>query len=200
MNTENKKIFEKKFITSLKETIKLRESILNNTNLMEKTIQAAELVVKAYRDDKKVLLAGNGGSAADAQHLAAELVGRFYYDRAPLNAEAISTNTSDLTCLGNDYGYEFIFSRAVQAKGRKGDIFIAISTSGKSPNIIKAAQVAKQNGLPIVALTGATGGMLAEYADILINVPSTDTARIQECHITLGHLICEFVEAELFPR
>lgn len=189
-----------RFENSIQETIRLRQQILQSGILADRTCQAVQAIVKAYKNGKKVLLAGNGGSAADAQHLAAEFVGRFYYDRAPLYAEALSANTSDLTCIGNDYGYEHVFSRAIEGKGQADDIFIAISTSGQSPNILEAARAARKKGMFVISLTGETGGHLAEYSDILLNIPSRDTARIQECHITIGHLICEFVETELFPK
>jgi len=191
---------KKRFEISIQDTIQLRQKIIQSGVLAERTSLAVQAIVHAYRNGKKVLLAGNGGSAADAQHLAAEFVGRFYYDRAPLYAEALSTNSSDLTCIGNDYGFEHVFSRAVEGKGQPGDIFFAISTSGQSPNILKAAQAAKKKGMFVISLTGETGGNLAEYSDILLNIPSRDTARIQECHITIGHLICEFVESEIFPK
>ncbi len=196
MNSTLKERFDK----SVNDSIELREKILNSTDLAQKTVKTVELIVGAYKKGKKVLFAGNGGSAADAQHLAAELVGRFYYDRAPLYAEALTANTSDLTCIGNDYGYEYVFSRAVEGKGQEGDIFYAITTSGNSPNILKAAEVAKRKKMIVIGVTGETGGKLAEFSDVLLNVPSKDTARIQECHIMLGHLICEFVETELFPK
>lgn len=184
----------------MKATISLREKMMSNETFIENVLKTVEHILTAYKSDKKVLFAGNGGSAADAQHLAAELVGRFYYDRPPLYAEALTANTSDLTCVGNDYGYDHVFSRGIEAKGRTGDIFFAISTSGNSANIVKAAEAAKKKKMTVIALTGETGGRLSEYADVLLNIPSKDTARIQECHITLGHLICEFVESELFPK
>ena len=189
-----------KLLKSIENTIEIRQQILADEKLINNILQSVLAIVESYKSGGKVLMAGNGGSAADAQHMVAELVGRFYYDRPPLNAEAICTNTSDLTCIGNDYGYEFTFSRAIQAKGKAGDVFVAISTSGNSPNIINAAAAAKKLGLKVVALTGQAGGKLSEYADVLIKAPSSDTARIQECHTMFGHFICEFVEAELFPK
>lgn len=189
-----------KFIDSLKTAITLREKMMSNEAFVSNVLKTVDLIVTAYKNDKKVLFAGNGGSAADAQHLAAELVGRFYYDRPALYAEALTANTSDLTCIGNDYGYDFVFSRGVDAKGRAGDVLFAISTSGNSANVVNAAKSAKAKKMIVIAMTGETGGRLSEYADVLLNVPSKDTARIQECHITLGHLICEFIESELFPK
>ena len=147
-----------------------------------------------------MLLCGNGGSAADAQHLAAELSGRFYYDRAPLPAEALHTNSSFTTAVANDYSFEDIYSRAVHASGRKGDILIGLSTSGNSENIIRALKTAREMGILTVGMTGETGGKMKPFCDYLINVPSDDTPRIQESHILIGHIICELVESSLFPQ
>lgn len=146
------------------------------------------------------MFCGNGGSAADAQHLAAELSGRFYYDRAPLPAEALHANSSYITAVANDYSFDDIYARAVQGSGRKGDILIGISTSGNSENIIRAMKVAREIGILTVGMTGETGGKMKEFCDYLINVPSTDTPRIQEAHILIGHIICELVESSLFPK
>ena len=142
----------------------------------------------------------DSAKTADAQHLAAEFSGRFYYDRPPLDAEALHVNTSYLTAVGNDYSFDEIYSRLVKAKGNKGDILVALSTSGNSPNIIKAIETAKINGLITIGLTGETGGAMAGICDLMIRVPSMDTPRIQESHITIGHIICELVEATIFPR
>ena len=152
------------------------------------------------RNDHHVWFCGNGGSAADAQHIAAELSGRFYYDRPPLFAEALHVNTSYLTAVANDYSYNEIYARLMRAKGRKGDVLVGISTSGNSENVIRAMKVAKEKGLINVAWTGETGGKMKACADLLINVPSTDTPRIQESHIMIGHIICEIVEQNLFPK
>jgi len=149
---------------------------------------------------KKVLFCGNGGSAADAQHIAAELSGRFYFDREPLFAEALHVNTSYLTAVANDYSYDEVFSRLVKAKGRAGDILIGISTSGNSKNVIKAIEVANEKGMITIGMTGKTGGKMKEICKYLINVPSTDTPRIQEAHIMIGHIICEIVEKVLFEK
>ena len=143
---------------------------------------------------------GNGGRAADAQHLAAELSGRFYYDRPPLNAEALHCNSSYLTAVGNDYGYEHIFARLMRGTGHKGDVLVGISTSGNSKNILYAYDVCKELGISIISMTGATGGKMKEASDLLLNVPSTDTPRIQESHIMIGHIICELVESAIFPK
>ncbi len=182
----------------LKESIKVKEKILNDKTFIEKIKKTASLIVECYKRNGKVLFAGNGGSAADAQHLAAELVGRFYLDRKGLKAEALSVNTSSLTSISNDYGFASIFARQIEANGDKGDVFIAISTSGNSPNIIEAIKVCKEKGIIVVGFTGNSGGKMKDMCDILINVPSEITPRIQEAHITLGHIICEIVEKELF--
>jgi len=152
------------------------------------------------RTIKKYFFCGNGGSAADAQHIAAELSGRFYFDREPLFAEALHVNTSYLTAVANDYSYDEVFSRLVKAKGRAGDILIGISTSGNSKNVIKAIEVANEIGMISVGMTGKTGGKMKDICKYLINVPSTDTPRIQEGHIMIGHIICEIVEKVLFEK
>lgn len=187
-------------IRSIEDSIATKQQILNNSRLLE-TIQAvAEVMVKALREGKRILWCGNGGSAADAQHLAAELSGRFYYDRPPLNSEALHCNTSYLTAVANDYGYDLIYSRMIDGACHPGDVLVGISTSGNSKNICNAFRKAKQLGVITVALTGSTGGEMKDLSDFLLNVPSDDTPRIQESHIMLGHIICELVEAEMFPR
>ncbi len=185
---------------AIKASIEVRETFLGEAANLAAIEKAVQVISQGFRNDGALYLAGNGGSAADAQHLAAEFVGRFYYDRPPLRAEALSTNTSDITCIGNDYGFEHIFSRAVQGKGRKGDVLVAISTSGNSPNVVNAAIAAREKGMSIISMTGASGGRLLELSDVTIRVPSKDIPRIQECHITIGHIICELVEADLFPK
>ncbi|MFZ5435620.1 MAG: D-sedoheptulose 7-phosphate isomerase [Bacillota bacterium] len=165
--------------------------------LVPKIAKAAKLVAEALGDRGKVLLCGNGGSAADAQHIAGELVGRFLRERRPLPALALNTNTSTLTALGNDYGFEEVFARQVAALGRPGDVLIAISTSGKSPNVVRAASAARKKGLKVIGLTGAGGGELKELCDLCLCIPSESTPRIQEMHILIGHIICELVEAAL---
>ena len=185
---------------SIEASIATKQQILGNQSLLD-TIQAvAQVMIKALRDGKRILWCGNGGSAADAQHLAAELSGRFYYDRPPLNSEALHCNTSYLTAVANDYGYDLIYSRMIDGACRPGDVLVGISTSGNSKNICNAFRKAKDLGVITVAMTGATGGEMKAMADYLINVPSTDTPRIQESHIMLGHIICEIVEAQIFPR
>lgn len=182
----------------IKQSIKIKQRILDDQNLLEKIKQVADLTVRSLENGGKVLFSGNGGSAGDAQHLAAELSGRFYIDREPLYAEALHTNTSYITAVANDYSYDVIYARLVRAMGKKGDVFFGISTSGNSKNIINALIEAKNKSMHTIALTGETGGDMAKYAEILINVPSTDTPRIQEAHITIGHIICELVENKYF--
>lgn len=182
------------------ESINVKTQILNNEVMMASCEEIAEKVAEAFRNDKKVLFCGNGGSAADAQHLAAEFSGRFYFDRDPLDAEALHVNTSYITAVGNDYSYDEIFSRVLKAKGRKGDFLFGISTSGNSKNVLKAFEVAREKGMIIVAMTGESGGKMKGNCDYLLNVPSSDTPRIQESHIMLGHIICELVEDSLFQK
>lgn len=181
-------------------SIDLKTSLLSNDAILNNVQNIVNDIVTCYKNDGKVLWAGNGGSAADAQHLAAELSGRFYYDRPPLFSEALHVNTSYTTAVANDYSYDVIYSRLTQAMGRKGDVLIGLSTSGNSTNVIKALEVANQIGMVTVAFTGETGGKMKDTAKYLINIPSKDTPRIQECHMILGHTICEFVEIALFPK
>jgi len=183
---------------NLQDSINVKRLILENDELIDTISKVAEEIINAFRNDKKVLLCGNGGSAADAQHIAAELSGRFYFDREPLFAEALHVNTSYITAVANDYSYDEIYARLVKAKGRRGDILIGISTSGNSKNVIKAIEVANEIGMITVGMTGETGGKMRDLCKYLINVPSRDTPRIQEAHITIGHIICEIVERELF--
>lgn len=187
-------------IRSIEESIITKQNILRNIDMLERIQAVADVMVKALREGKRILWCGNGGSAADAQHLAAELSGRFYYDRPPLNSEAMHCNTSYLTAVANDYGYDLIYSRMIDGACKPGDVLVGISTSGNSTNICNAFRKAKDLGVITVAMTGETGGEMKELADYLLNVPSTDTPRIQESHIMLGHIICEIVEAHMFPR
>ncbi|MFM2376775.1 MAG: hypothetical protein RLZZ165_1872 [Bacteroidota bacterium] len=184
----------------IQDAIKVKLQTLQDGELLSTVEKVVRQVVKTLKSDGKVLLCGNGGSAADAQHIAAELSGRFYLDRDPLFSEALHVNTSYLTAVANDYGYDQVYSRLVRAKGRKGDVLFAISTSGNSANILEALKAARQIGMATVSMTGLTGGKMREMSDHLLNVPSTDTPRIQEVHILLGHIICELVESELFPQ
>lgn len=179
-------------------SIDTKQNILKDTALMETIAQVGRECVELYRNGKKTLLAGNGGSAADAQHIAAELVGRYGFDRPSIPSIALTTDTSNLTAIGNDYGYDKVFSRQMEGMGSEGDLFIGISTSGNSVNIINAITAAKAKGVKTVALVGRDGGEMARIADIAIIVPSNDTPRIQESHILIGHMICDIIEKELF--
>ena len=163
-------------------------------------VDAVALSVAALRDGHKLLFAGNGGSAADAQHWAGELVSRFYYDRPGLPAIALTTDSSILTAIGNDYGYDYTFARQVEALGQAGDVFVAISTSGNSPNIIRAAEAARARGVHVVGFSGVGGGKLAPLSDICFRIPSTETPRIQEGHEFVGHMLCALIEAQMYPR
>lgn len=163
-------------------------------------LAAGRRMSECLQAGNKVLVFGNGGSAADAQHLAAELVGRYLYDRPGLPALALTTDTSALTAIGNDMGYESVFRRQVEAHGRKGDVAIGISTSGRSRNVVDALRAARERGLATIALTGGGGGMLKDAVDFLLDAPSTDTPRIQELHGLVVHLLCQIVEETLFPR
>ena len=185
---------------SIAGSIATKQQILDTPELLETIRRVAEVMVEALQHGRRILWCGNGGSAADAQHLAAELSGRFYYDRPPLNSEALHCNTSYLTAVANDYGYDLIYSRMINGSCQKGDVLVGLSTSGNSKNIVNAFKKAKELGVITVALTGETGGEMKALADYLLNVPSSDTPRIQECHIMLGHIICEMVEATIFPR
>ena len=160
--------------------------------------RAVDLIVSCFRNGGRVYFCGNGGSAADAQHLAAEFSGRFYFDRPVLPADALHCNTSYLTAVANDYGYDKIFARLISGLGREGDILVGLSTSGNSENILQAFEVCRKKGVRTIAMTGASGGRMKALTDLLINVPSTDTPRIQEAHITVGHIICELVEQIIF--
>ena len=188
-------------ITALiRKSIQTKEAVLNDPELLKRVQEATETCIKAFRSGKKVLFCGNGGSAADAQHLAAELSGRFYTDRPPLYSEALHVNSSYMTAVANDYSFEVVYSRMVEACGKEGDVLFAISTSGNSGNILKAAESAKKLGMTVVGMTGESGGKLKGVCDILLNVPSKDTPRIQESHILMGHIICQLTEENLFPR
>jgi D-sedoheptulose 7-phosphate isomerase len=182
----------------IESSIKVKEQLLQNETLLIEIEKTVEICVNALKADKKLLFAGNGGSAADAQHLAAEFSGRFYKDRTPLYAEALHVNSSYLTAVANDYSYDEVYSRMIIAKGRPGDVFIGISTSGNSKNIIKAIEAARKQQMHIIGMTGENGGIMKSVCDILLNMPSNDTPRIQEAHILVGHIICEFVEEQLF--
>ncbi len=189
------------FIKSkIEESVALKSSLLSNTEILTAVDTIVNDIVNCYKNGGKVLWCGNGGSAADAQHMAAELSGRFYYDRPPLFSEALHVNTSYITAVANDYSYDIIYSRLVEAMGKKGDILIGLSTSGNSGNVIKAIEKANAMGITTIAFTGQTGGKIKGLSKYLINIPSTDTPRIQECHMLLCHTICEMVEMNLFPK
>ena len=185
---------------SIEQSIAAKQAILADGEFLARIQKAADIIIASLQGGGKIHFCGNGGSAADAQHLAAELSGRFYYDRPPLNAEALHCNTSYLTAVGNDYGYEHIFARLLRGTAKKGDVLVGISTSGNSKNILCAYDVCKELGVSIISMTGATGGKMKDLSDLLLNVPSTDTPRIQENHIMIGHIICELVESAMFPR
>lgn len=185
---------------SIGQSIAIKQSILGDSDFMYRIEQAANIMVASLRNGGKIHFCGNGGSAADAQHLAAELSGRFYYDRPPLNADALHCNSSYLTAVGNDYGYEHIFARLLQCSARRGDVLVGISTSGNSENILRAYQVCDEMGITTISMTGSSGGKMKEFSTLLLNVPSTDTPRIQECHIMIGHIICELIESMMFPK
>lgn len=182
----------------VRESIATKQALLEEEETLELVEQVVEACVEAFRSGKKVLFCGNGGSAADAQHLAGELSGRFYLDREPLFAEAMHVNTSFLTAVANDYSYEEAFARMVRAAGREGDVLFALSTSGNSPNILAAIDSARRMKMKVVGMTGRKGGKFPGLCDFVLKVPSDNTPRIQECHILLGHIICELVEAAIF--
>ena len=188
----------KKISDIIQESINVKAAILKDEKLIQILAECTNEIVKSFQNGNKVLFCGNGGSAADAQHLAAEFSGRFYTDRDALPAEALHVNTSYLTAVANDYSYDVVYSRLIKGIGNKGDVLVGLSTSGNSGNIVKAFEMAKEKGMITVGLTGATGGKMKELSDFLLNVPSTDTPRIQESHILLGHIICQLVEEKYF--
>ena len=187
-----------RIVNIIQRSIEVKTELMNDAGLHQRIQTAVDWSIHTFKQEGKILFCGNGGSAADAQHLAAEFSGRFYINRAPLFAEALHVNSSFLTAVANDYDFPTVFARAVQAMGKTGDILVAISTSGNSENIVRAAQTAQFLGMKVIAMTGSGGGKLAAHADLLLNVPSNDTPRIQEAHILVGHIICELVEAALF--
>lgn len=183
-------------IRELEESAQLKRAVAHD--LTDKIATAAQMIIDAYKEGGKVLLIGNGGSAADAQHLAAELIGRFKLERKALAAIALTTDTSVLTALANDYGYDIVFSRQIEALADDRDVLIAITTSGTSSNILKAVEMAHSKGIKVIGLTGGNGGKLKDMVNLAITVPSDNISRIQEAHITIGHIICKLVERELF--
>lgn len=188
---------KEKIKSIIKKSIETKQEIQKDDYLIN-IIKISEIITNAFKSGNKVLFCGNGGSAADAQHLAAEFSGRFYKDRKALPSDALHCNTSYLTAVANDYSYEDIYSRIIEGTGVKGDVLIGISTSGNSKNIVKAFEVSKSLGVITVGLTGITGGNMKNVSDYIIQVPSNDTPRIQECHIMIGHILCEIVENNLF--
>lgn len=187
-------------LQQIKDSVETKERILKDTALVDLIDTIAKDLIAAYRAGKKTLIAGNGGSAADAQHIAAEFVSRFYFDRPALPSIALTVDTSALTAIGNDYGYEYLFSRQLEANAQKGDFYIAISTSGNSKNILHSLETAKRLGVKTIGLTGAKGGKMKEMTDYCICVPSDETPRIQESHILIGHILCAAVEKDLFEK
>ncbi|OAV43404.1 SIS domain-containing protein [Lewinella sp. 4G2] len=185
---------------NLQTSLHLRQRLLEDDATTETVTRITQAIIDCYASDGKVFFCGNGGSAADAQHLAAELSGRYYYDRPPLFAEALHVNTSYITAVANDYSFAEIYSRWVTAIGRKGDVLIAMSTSGNSENVVRAVKKGNENGMVTVGFTGESGGKLAGLCDHLLAIPSTDTPRIQELHMLYGHTICEIVERAVFPK
>ncbi len=183
-----------------RETMRNLEAMASDDGVVSLIGAVAGVCVRALGGGHKILFAGNGGSAADAQHLAGELVSRFAYDRPGLAAFALTTDTSVLTAIGNDYGYERLFARQVEAVGSAGDVLFGISTSGRSPNVLAALDVARKKGLTTVGMTGRGGGQMPERCDYLLHVPSDATPRIQEGHIAMGHAICQIIEAQMFPK
>ena len=189
------------FVTDeIRTSMEVKTKLFEDKELIQTIAQVTDLCIDAYKNGKKVILAGNGGSAADAQHIAAEFVSRFYFDRPGLPSIALSSDPSIVTAIGNDYGYENLFARQVEAQGVEGDIFIGISTSGRSYNVLKAIEKAKSKKMKTVALTSVKGKEMADHCDMALQVPSEVTPKIQECHIAIGHAICAGVEAALFKK
>lgn len=184
----------------IKDSIATKQALLEDKGIISTIEKVVEVIVEGYKNDKKVLIAGNGGSAADAQHIAGELVSRFYFDRPGLASIALTTDSSILTAIGNDYGYDMTFSRQVQANGQKGDVFIGISTSGNSKNILAAIEEAKKKGITTVGFVGKNSCKMDEECDFVIKVPSSETPKIQESHIMIGHIICAMVESKMFKK
>jgi D-sedoheptulose 7-phosphate isomerase len=189
-----------KISIGIKNSIDVKKIILEDKKIINTIEEVSKVIIHAFQQKHKVFFCGNGGSASDAQHLSAEFTGRFYFDREPLDSEALHVNTAYLTAVANDYSYDEVYSRLVKAKCSKGDVLVGLSTSGNSKNIIKAFEEAKKLGVVTVGMTGKSGGAMKILSDYLINIPSVDTPRIQEAHIMIGHIICELVEEEMFPH
>lgn len=184
----------------IKEAQKLQLEVLQNKELLDKVAEIASLLIESFNSENQLFLCGNGGSASDAMHLATEFSGRYYLDRKPLNAQALNVNAAELTAVSNDFGYQKVFARILESRAKKNDILWVFSTSGNSPNIVQVLEKAKSLEIKTIAFTGITGGKIMHLADYVVNVPSTDTPRIQEIHILLGHIICEIVEKEIFGK
>ena len=184
----------------IRDSLEVKKKLLESTEIMAQLHWACEKAIDAYKKGRKILVAGNGGSAADAQHIVAEFVSRFYFDRPGLPAIALTTDTSIITAIGNDYGYEKLFSRQIEANGAEGDIFMGISTSGNSANVIAGLKQAKKQGIFCLSFSGESGGKMKELSDLCICVPSSSTPRVQESHILMGHIICAAVEEALFAK
>jgi D-sedoheptulose 7-phosphate isomerase len=187
-------------IKNIQESIRLKTELLSNKEIINNSNMIAEKIIECYKNGNKVYFCGNGGSFADAQHLSAELSGRFYFDREPLEVVLLASNVSYLTAVGNDYSYSDIFSREIKSSIKKGDVLICFSTSGKSKNVIKAIEVATNKGAIVVSFIGNDGGKMKDISDINLIIPSNNTARIQECHTLLGHTILEIVENKMFKK
>lgn len=190
----------KRISEAIRQSVEVKQKILGDREILETIHKVAETCAQALCNGNKVLFCGNGGSAADAQHLAAELSGRFYYDRPPLAAESLTVNTSFITAVANDYSYDNVFARMLNSIGHQGDVLIGLSTSGNSENVIRAFKAAHEKGIITVGFTGEGGGRLNPLSDFIICVPSSDTPRIQESHIMIGHIICELIESSIFPK
>ncbi len=181
------------------ESKEINQLILENDDTINRIQKFAELIIKSYQNGGKLFIAGNGGSAADSQHITAELVSRFYKERKALPAESLNVNTSNLTAIANDYDFSVVFSRQLEANAKEGDVFLGISTSGNSKNILNALKISKKLNIYTLGLTGKDGGEMANLCDNIIMIPSCNTPRIQEYHITIGHILCELIESSLFP-
>ncbi len=192
--------YSNSIIKKIKESYMIGKKIINKQDLLSSISRACDIILESLKNGRKIIFAGNGGSAADAQHMAAELVGKFYLERDPLPAVALNTNSSIISAIGNDYGFDLVFSRQVMGIGSSGDTMIGITTSGNSKNIVLAFMEAKRMGINTIGFTGNSGGKVRGIVDVLINIPSDDTPRIQEFHIMVGHIICEIVERKIFPR
>jgi D-sedoheptulose 7-phosphate isomerase len=190
--------FEQRAVQTIKASIAAKQQLLANQEILSTIAQVSKVMVESFQQGNKVFLFGNGGSAADSQHIAADFVGRFAFDRPPLPALALSVNSSCVTAIGNDYGFDLVFARQLEALAKPGDVAIGISTSGNSPNVLQGLAAAKKLGLHTVAFAGCTGGKMKNAADFCICAPSNETPRIQECHILVGHIISELVEATIF--